>query len=263
MNSRSLCSQVRHIVPVAQSVTRLKSKGKSRGSLPVVLRKPEGAAIHLAEERVRLRRSPDWKTMKQPLVTFVILGLLLTLYSCGESSDTAETSEQLSETIAGNSENRAPKLKIGEPEVSDDIKWYDYDEGIEKLTGTTKYGILYFDTTDCGPCQWMEDSLFGNPEIIRAVNKDFVAIKVQAGRNDTLHYQGQAFSESYLRKIFLLSGYPTTIFIEGATNQMVGGQASIMYPDRMLNMMGYMTSKAYKSMDFDEYVEFRKEQQSK
>jgi len=228
----------------------------------VDLRKPEEVAIHSAEERVRLRRSPDWKTMKQPLATFIILGLLLMIHSCGESSDTAKTSEQSSVTTADNPENRAPKLKIGEPEVRDYIKWYDYDEGIEKLTGTTKYGILYFDTTDCGPCRWMEDSLFSIPEIIKAVNKDFIAIKVQTGRNDTLHYQGRAFAESYLRKIFLLSGYPTTIFIEGATNQMVGGQASIMYPDRMLNMMSYMTSKAYKSMKFDEYVEFKEEQQS-
>lgn len=201
--------------------------------------------------------------MKHSAILLPILLLMITLCSCGESADTTEKSEQTSQTAAENPENRAPKLKIGDSETRDYIKWYDYDEGIEKLTGTTRYGILYFDTTDCGPCQWMQDSLFSNPEVIRAINKDFIAIKVQAGRNDTLHYQGRAFTEANLRKIFLLAGYPTTIFIEGMTNQMVGGQASIMYPDRMLAMMGYMTSKAYKSMQFDEYMEFRKEQQEK
>ena len=121
------------------------------------------------------------------------------------------------------------------------------------LVGSAKFGIIYFDTTDCAPCQWMEDSLFSNPNIIEAIKKDFIAIKIQTARNDTVHYQGRAFTESYMRKLYLLPGYPMTMFLEGRRNQMIGGQAGRIQPEHMLQLMSYFTSNAYKAVDFDEY----------
>lgn len=195
--------------------------------------------------------------MTRLYLTILVAFSLLALYSCSGDSNASKGEGQSAAEPSSSASNHPPKLKIGDSQPSDQIRWYDYDEGIRKLTGTPKFGILYFDTADCAPCQWMQDSLFSNPDIIKAINKDFIAIKVQTARNDTLHYQGMAFTESYLRKIFALAGYPTTIFIEGSTNQMVGGMPSIIYPDRMLDMMGYMTSNAYKSMEFKEYVDMK------
>lgn len=123
------------------------------------------------------------------------------------------------------------------------------------VVGTSKFAIIYFDTSDCAPCIWMEDSLFSNPEVIEAVNRDFVPIKVQSARSDSLHYQGRTFTESHLRKIFKLPGYPMVLFLEGERNQIVGGQPSIIYPDRFLNYMRYHTSKAYRVVTFEEYLE--------
>ncbi len=134
------------------------------------------------------------------------------------------------------------------------IDWLDYDEGMRLVVGSSKFAIIYFDTTDCAPCMWMEDSLFSNPEVVAAIRKDFVPIKVQSARADTIHYQGMMFTESELRKIFMLPGYPMVLFVEGERNQIVGGQPSIIRPERMLDYMRYHTSRAYRSVTFNEYL---------
>ncbi len=142
------------------------------------------------------------------------------------------------------------------------IHWYDYDEGMRKLVGSSKYGVLYFDTTDCRPCIWM-DSLFKIPQIAEAVNKDFIAIKVQTARNDTVHYQGMPFTESHLRKVFFLAGYPTTLFIEGRRNRIIGGQPGKIPPMKFLDYLSYMTSKAYDVVTFEEYIDNREREKLK
>ena len=135
------------------------------------------------------------------------------------------------------------------------IEWLDYDEGMRLVVGTSRFAVLYFDTSDCAPCMWMDDSLFSNPEVIAAIRKDFVPIRIQSARADTLHYQGMAFTGAQLRKIFMLPGYPMVLFVEGERNQIIGGQASIIRPRRFLDYMRYHTSRAYKTVTFEEFLD--------
>jgi thioredoxin-related protein len=141
-----------------------------------------------------------------------------------------------------------------EHDSSGGIEWLDYDEGMRLVVGSSKFAVIYFDTSDCAPCLWMEDSLFSNPEVIAAIRRDFVPIKVRSARADTVHYQGRTFTESHLRKVFALPGYPMVLFLEGERNQITGGQPSIIRPERFLQYLRYHTSNAYKVVSFDEYL---------
>ena len=190
-------------------------------------------------------------TVKRSQFISLFLFSLLLIWSCGGSDD--PKTGNAGDTPRTSSQEASSQ---GTTDASSErIKWYDYDEGMRLVVGTSKFAIIYFDTSDCAPCMWMEDSLFSNPEIIEAVKKDFVPIKVQTARSDSLHYQGQTFTESHLRKIFKLPGYPMVLFLEGERNQIVGGQPSIIYPDRFLDYMRYHTSKAYRVATFEEYLE--------
>ncbi|MCK4656284.1 MAG: thioredoxin family protein [candidate division Zixibacteria bacterium] len=188
---------------------------------------------------------------RSQFISFFLFSLLL-IWSCGGGSDSPETGNA-NDTPRTSSQEASSQATTDVS--SDKITWYDYDEGMRLVVGTSKFAIIYFDTSDCAPCIWMEDSLFSNPEVIEAVNRDFVPIKVQSARSDSLHYQGRTFTESHLRKIFKLPGYPMVLFLEGERNQIVGGQPSIIYPDRFLNYMRYHTSKAYRVVTFEEYLE--------
>ncbi len=191
-------------------------------------------------------------TVKRSLFISLFLFPLLLIWSCGGGSDSPETGNA-NDTPRASSQGASSQATTDV--FSDKIKWYDYDEGMRLVVGTSKFAIIYFDTSDCAPCMWMEDSLFSKPKVIEAVNRDFVPIKVQSARSDSLHYQGRTFTESHLRKIFKLPGYPMVLFLEGERNQIIGGQPSIIYPDRFLNYMRYHTSRAYRVVTFEEYLE--------
>lgn len=174
----------------------------------------------------------------------VILAMTVSL-SCGESDSASNDKPRDIPADAPSSDK---------PIADSGIKWRNWDDGMMEVVGTPKFAIVYFDTIDCAPCMWMEDSLWSNPEIIERIEKEFVPIKVQSHRDKQMTYQGREFTESELRKIFFLPGYPMTLFLSGAKNEFVGGQPSIIRPQRMQHLMTYITSGAYKAVEFDEYL---------
>jgi thioredoxin-related protein len=187
------------------------------------------------------------------IVVPLILLLAITL-SCGGSS------EDSSESRMGSP--RDEDLPKASAVNRNHIVWHDYDEGMMELVGSTKFGILYFDTTDCEPCNWM-DSVFNVPEVAEEINKYFIPIRIQTARNDTVHYQGMPFTESHMRKLFMLAGYPTTIFIEGRRNMMISARAGRIPSDDLLQYFGYLTSLAYKVVEYDEYLENREREKQR
>lgn len=195
-------------------------------------------------------RKPALSLAPWVISTSLAISLAL-LIGCNGESDRSETLHRHEPTETQSAAEHEITASDGS---SDRIVWLDYDEGMRKVVGTTRFAIIYFDTADCAPCMWMEDSLFSNPEVIAAVNEDFVPIKVQTARSDTVHYQGYPFTESHLRKLFGLAGYPTVLFLEGERNQMVGGQAGIIRPERFLLYLRYHTSKAYGVVTFEEFL---------
>jgi len=188
------------------------------------------------------------KILNRLVLAITAITAFALLCSCGGSDDSASN-----ETKTSNHTANTPSTT--QSSDSDGIQWRDWDEGMQEVVGTQKFAIVYFDTTDCAPCMWMEDSLWSDPGIIAAVKKDFVPIKVRTHRNKIISYQGQEFTESHLSKIFLLPGYPMTLFLSGEKNEFIGGQPSIIHPRRMHYLMEYTTSKAYEDFTFDEYLQ--------
>lgn len=173
--------------------------------------------------------------MKSTLKISILAILAVYLISCGGSSDQSDSSQ----------------TEQGTPGK---IDWLDWDEGMFELIGTPKFAIVYFDTSDCPPCNWMVDSLFSNPEIIAAIKKDFIPIKVQTARSDTVTFQGRKFAESHLRKLYMLEGYPFVLFIEAQAQQPTFGRPGRIQPEDMLQYMRYHTSKAYRVSSYEDYL---------
>lgn len=190
------------------------------------------------------RRSPVSIDMKSTLSIVIFAILAISLLSCGGNSDQSDSSQT-------------------EQGLPDKIEWLDWDDGMFQLIGTPKFAMVYFDTSDCPPCHWMEDSLFSNPEIIAAIKKDFIPIKVQTARSDTVHFQGQKFAESHLRKLYMLEGYPFVLFIEAQAQQPTFGRPGRIQPEDMLQYMRYHTSKAYRVSTYEDYIRAMEREKSR
>ncbi|MEE8149897.1 MAG: DUF255 domain-containing protein, partial [candidate division Zixibacteria bacterium] len=91
------------------------------------------------------------------ILTSIIMGLLFSL-----------------SVFAGDdkSQNKAEK------KTSAGIEWLSYDEGLIKAKKEGKHLFVDFTAKWCGWCKKMDKTTFIEPEIVKMLNDDFVAVKV-------------------------------------------------------------------------------------
>lgn len=121
---------------------------------------------------------------------------------------------------------------------------------------------VYMDVyTDwCGWCKKMDVSTFSNPEVIKYMNTNYYAVKLDAERKDTIRFQGKEFHfepqmRSHTFAVDLMQGkmsYPTTIImLENFQNpQPIPGYLDVNQMETILTFMGNNT---YKHQAWAEY----------
>ncbi|HOP05953.1 MAG TPA: thioredoxin family protein [candidate division Zixibacteria bacterium] len=104
--------------------------------------------------------------------------------------------------------------KGAEPSATE-INWMKYDEGLAAAKENGKHILANFTTGWCGFCKKMNKTTFVDPAIVAAINKDFVAVKIDGDSRDTLDIDGYKITERDLAKaVYRVGGYPTYWFLE-------------------------------------------------
>ena len=105
--------------------------------------------------------------------------------------------------------------KEGEKSSSTEINWMKYDEGLAAAKESGKHIFANFTTDWCGFCKKMNKTTFVDPAIVAAINKDFVAVKIDGDSGDTLDVDGYKITEHDLTTSeYHVAGYPTYWFLE-------------------------------------------------
>lgn len=143
------------------------------------------------------------------LVLSIVVGVLLT--SCMQGnyhnypSYQEEPEEEKKEVVITKPTKAIPATKewVG---GSAGIKFYagTYAQALAEARKTGKGLILDFGAKWCGPCKLMDKNTFSNLEVGLAVNKGFIALKI-----DVEQFAGMDIAEKYR-----VSQYPTVIFLD-------------------------------------------------
>lgn len=95
------------------------------------------------------------------------------------------------------------------------IPWNSYSEGMKKAVKEKKYLIVDFYTDWCKWCKVMEEKTYANPKVLEVVNQYFILAKVDADKvEDTLEYQGKAYSLGQFLTALNVTGFPSTAFFD-------------------------------------------------
>ncbi|MFW6333943.1 MAG: thioredoxin family protein [Desulfosalsimonas sp.] len=130
-------------------------------------------------------------------------------------------------------------------ENKDGIKWYSYDDGIKELKKSSRKGFLHFYTDWCGYCRKMEDETFSDSEVISTVNSEFIPIKIDAE------------DQPGIAKEFDARQFPSNFFVD-RENDPIGSQPGFIPPDMMVNLLDYVATDDYKTMEFEEFMDERR-----
>lgn len=141
------------------------------------------------------------------------------------------------------------------------IKWMSITEA-EKLSKENPKKIIIDVYTDwCRWCKQLDNTTYKNAAIVKYVNDNFYAVKLNAESKDKISYQGQEHEYDPAKRInnvavnFLGSqaGYPTTTFLDEklAVLSVVPGYQNA---DMMINILHYFGDNLYLTTDWNTYI---------
>lgn len=127
--------------------------------------------------------------------------------------------------------------------ASQKIHWLSYKEGVEKMKTEHKKGFVHFYTTWCTYCKLMDKQTFRNEKVIRYLNENFIAIRVNAENK----------ANRKIVRRYNAYQYPSNFFLtEDSSN--IGKRPGFIPPDMFISILKYLNTNSYKKMSFSDYI---------
>ena len=107
------------------------------------------------------------------------------------------------------------------------INWMTVEEVTEAMKDEPRKVMMDVYTSWCGPCKMMMANTFTNANLIKYVNENYYAVKLNAEHPDPIEYKGKVFSNPTfdpnrrgrngvheLSRQFKVNAYPTIVYFD-------------------------------------------------
>lgn len=140
----------------------------------------------------------------------------------------------------------------------ENIRWYSFDKGIKIAQKYKKPAVVDFYADWCHWCQVMAKTTFQNKTIIKKMNTDYVAIKIDMQKNESITYKGVRYSPTSFAHAIGVEGLPTVLFLDknGQTITRLGGY---IRATTFLAILDYIKDECYlDKIAFSDYLNGKK-----
>jgi thioredoxin-related protein len=142
----------------------------------------------------------------------------------------------------------------------DGIKWMSFEQAVAKEKNAPKKIFIDISTDWCGWCKKMDASTFMDTAVIRYMNENFYAVRLNAETRDTIQFMDKQFVflpeyKANELALSLLSGkmsYPSFVFMNEKV-EILSPLAGYQTVPQLMQVLTFFGSNAYLNMKWDEY----------
>ncbi|MBX2905330.1 MAG: DUF255 domain-containing protein [Taibaiella sp.] len=135
----------------------------------------------------------------------------------------------VSQSVMAKKDPAAPKTSTAPAE---EIHWLTSVEELQmKMQQQPKKVIVDMYTGWCGWCKKMDAETYTNPAVVKYINNNYYALKLDAERKDTINFQGKQF--------FFVPEYKTNGFALEILKDYLAKGGNLMYPQTVIMMENF------------------------
>ncbi len=144
------------------------------------------------------------------------------------------------------------------PASGENIRWYSFDKGMEIARKYKKPAVVDFYADWCHWCHVMAKTTFQHNTIIKKMNTDYVAIKIDTQKNESITYKGVRYSPTSFAQATGVEGLPTVLFLDKHGN-IITRLGGYIRPATFLAILDYIKDECYLDrITFSDYVHGKK-----
>lgn len=167
----------------------------------------------------------------------------------------------LSPSLMAQNKSKKPVRAVAAASAVDtnEIAWVSIDEVQTLMKKNPKKVYVDVYTSWCGWCKVMDKKTFTNKNVIKYINTNFYAVKLDAEQTDSIHFMGNHYGMEGRTNQFavqLLRGqlsYPSTVIMEEhfQNPQVIPGYQEVKNIEPILK---YLAQNIYKTTPWEEYM---------
>ncbi|WP_435264115.1 thioredoxin family protein [Tenacibaculum sp. nBUS_03] len=146
--------------------------------------------------------------------------------------------------------------------AQDKVKWLTFEEAIEKNEKNPKPILIDIYTDWCGWCKKMDKTTYKNEVIVKYINENYYAVKLNGEEKKDINYQGRKFTyKTQGRRGYhelaaaIMNGklsYPSTAFLN-KDKQLIQNVPGYLTEQRFEKILAFFSSENYKKVKWKDF----------
>ncbi|MGB2867170.1 MAG: thioredoxin fold domain-containing protein [Bacteroidota bacterium] len=133
------------------------------------------------------------------------------------------------------------------------LSWKTLDEGIASAKQSNKKILIDVYTDWCSWCKKMDKDVYTDPAVIRALNANFVVVKLNAESNNKVTFNNEVLTETQFSRSAGVTGFPTTLFLDKNATP-ISALPGFVSADKFVKILKFIGEDHYKTTTFQDYI---------